>query len=146
MRSIRIEKPSTDVPASGGTYALVLALGSPAELEVGSLGRIRFDSPFYLYVGSAFGPGGLQARIKHHLGQPRRLHWHLDYLRQEAQVVDLWYTPDALECRWADAALARQELAPVPRFGSSDCRCRSHLFAAPRLPRLTIFGQSGAVL
>ena len=122
-----------------GTYALVLALDSPREMQVGSLGMIRFDSPYYLYIGSAFGPGGLQARIKHHLAQPRRPHWHLDYLRQEADVVDVWYAADParLECIWA--AMANRELSPVPHFGSSDCRCQSHLFASRGRPTLAAF-------
>jgi hypothetical protein len=70
-----------------GTYALILALQSSTELQVGCLGRIRFHAPFYLYFGSAFGPGGLQARIEHHLQPARRAHWHIDYLRQAAEVV-----------------------------------------------------------
>ena len=50
-----------------GTYALLLEIREPTELRVGRLGHIHFDSPFYLYFGSAFGPGGLGARLKHHL-------------------------------------------------------------------------------
>ncbi len=118
-----------------GTYALVLALQSPTELQIGCLGRIQFDAPFYLYFGSAFGPGGLAARIKHHLQPARRAHWHIDYLRQVAEVLGAWCSSDSarLECIWANAALAHRGVSLVPRFGSSDCRCQSHLFAVNRL-------------
>ncbi len=124
-----------------GTYALLLALQAPAELQIGRLGRIRFDSPFYLYFGSAFGPGGLKARIRHHLQPARRVHWHIDYLRHKADILGVWYSPDRarLECTWANAALAHRSVSPVSRFGSSDCRCQSHLLAANRLPTLSNF-------
>jgi Uri superfamily endonuclease len=119
-----------------GTYALFLELHEPGELEVGRLGRIRFDSPFYLYFGSAFGPGGLKARLGHHLRPAVRPHWHIDYLRQIASVRDAWQTDDGarLECTWAEAASALRGASLVPRFGSSDCRCRSHLVAVDRPP------------
>ena len=72
---------SLDFPdARPGTYALLLGLDEPVELEVGRLGRIHFGSPFYLYFGSAFGPGGLVARLQHHLRPARRPHWHVDYV------------------------------------------------------------------
>lgn len=127
--------------ATPGTYALLLRLQAPSELEVGCLGRIYFDSLFYLYFGSGFGPGGLGARIKHHLQPVRRAHWHIDYLRQVAEVVGAWYTfdPARLECTWANAALALQGVSSVPRFGSSDCRCQSHLVASNNLPSLSSF-------
>jgi len=129
------------VDSTTGTYALILALPAPVELRIGCLGRIRFDSPFYLYFGSAFGPGGLDARIKHHLLPARRAHWHIDYLRQEAEVLSVWYSSDnaRLECIWANSALAHRGVSLVPRFGSSDCRCQSHLLAASRLPCLSAF-------
>lgn len=124
-----------------GTYALLLELHQPTELRVGRLGRMRFDSPFYLYFGSAFGPGGLGARLKHHLQPTGRAHWHIDYLRQAAGVLGVWHTRDtaALECSWANAASALRGASLVPRFGSSDCRCHSHLLAVQRLPSLSTF-------
>ena len=124
-----------------GTYALLLELESPLELPVGRLGRIRFEAPYYLYFGSAFGPGGLGARINHHLQPARRPHWHIDHLRQMAGVVGVWHTNDAahLECDWADAASALRGVLPVPGFGSSDCGCYTHLLAALRLPSRSAF-------
>jgi Uri superfamily endonuclease len=124
-----------------GTYALLLKLQAPTELHVGRLGGIDFSSPFYLYFGSAFGPGGLGARIEHHLQPARRPHWHIDYLRPVADVLSIWCTCDEahLECAWANAALALRGASLVPRFGSSDCRCYSHLLAVNRLPSLCTF-------
>lgn len=132
-----------DYPVSSapGTYALLLELQEPAEVQVGRLGRVRLHSPFYLYFGSAFGPGGLGARIGHHLKATGGAHWHIDYLRQETRVLGAWHTRDAarLECTWANAASALRGAALVPGFGSSDCRCHSHLIGVHRLPSLSTF-------
>jgi Uri superfamily endonuclease len=127
--------------SSSGTYALLLALDVPTEIEVGSLGGIQFESPFYMYVGSAFGPGGLGARVKHHAQPIRRAHWHIDYLRQAADVISIWYSAgsERFECTWASAALELHGASAVPLFGSSDCRCSSHLFGLSTLPNVASF-------
>jgi len=64
-----------------GTYALILHLSKKLErIEIGKLGRFAFDAGFYVYVGSAFGPGGLKARLQRHLRTDKPLHWHIDLL------------------------------------------------------------------
>jgi Uri superfamily endonuclease len=124
-----------------GTYALLLELPEPAEVQVGRLGWIHFDSRFYLYFGSAFGPGGLRARLEHHLHPAPRPHWHIDHLRRIARVRDVWHSrdPERWECTWAQAASKLRGGSLVPRFGASDCRCRSHLLGIDRLPSLSAF-------
>lgn len=133
--------PELELPTGPGTYALLLAVPERSRLDVGRLGRLDFDAPFYLYTGSARGPGGLAARLGHHLRPAARPHWHIDLLRRAAAVQEVWFTcdPRRLECHWASAAGSLRDAAPVPGFGASDCRCRSHLFALPRLPRRAAF-------
>ena len=114
-----------------GTYALVLAAAHPFEIQVGRLGILRGSRGFYVYVGSAFGPGGLQARVARHYRAVKPLHWHIDALRQAANPVETWYTTDLLprEHAWAQVFLNHPGVSlPLPGFGASDCRCRSHLF------------------
>lgn len=133
--------PSDAIGSAPGTYALLLDLPHARTVRVGRLGTIVFEAGFYLYAGSAFGPGGLAARLDHHLHIAARPHWHLDHLRREARVAALWITRDPrhLECAFFEAALRMRGARPVPRFGSSDCRCPSHLVALPRLPRRDAF-------
>ena len=128
----------SDLPAEPGTYVLVLELPRPAEIVVGRLGSIRFEGRFCMYFGSALGPGGLAARLRRHLGEVVRPHWHIDYLRAAARVRDVWIARDdrRLECLWYAATAAMIDASPVPRFGSSDCTCRSHLLALQRRPTL----------
>lgn len=81
------------------------------------------------YVGSALGPGGLAARLRHHLaGSPRR-HWHIDSLLPHASPTGaLVGTGTARrECLWA-AWVRGNALSAAPGFGASDCRCGGHLF------------------
>ena len=120
-----------------GTYALVLRLEGRKEIEVGKLGTFTFPAGYYLYVGSALGPGGLEARLAHHRRCDKKLRWHIDYLLEHGQLVEVWSaaSTDKLECVWAQAArhLPGAEM-PVPGFGSSDCRCPSHLIHLARKP------------
>ena len=116
-------------PAAGGTYILLLELSKPATIEVGRLGRLSFDKGIYAYVGSAFGPGGLAARLQRYTAGPRRTHWHIDYLLEHSEVRTTLVSTsqERLECVWAQW-LRDRGLVLIPGFGSSDCRCQSHLF------------------
>lgn len=119
------------IPSGPGTYALTLPLDGPVEIRAGSLGSFRLAAGAYIYLGSAFGPGGLRSRLKHHLSPVRSPHWHIDYLRQAAQVVEIIYAPgpERYEHTWAAALAENPEFSiPIPRFGASDCRCPAHLF------------------
>ena len=129
--------PVLPIPAERGTYALVCICGTDTTIQAGRLGPVALRRGYYVYVGSAFGPGGLRARLEHHLRIARSPHWHIDYLRARAPVGRIWYCLGQLqrEHQWA-AAMGG---TPVARFGSSDCACESHLFWFSRLPGLRGF-------
>lgn len=109
----------------------VLVVEVRARVSVGRLGALHLDG-CYLYVGSARGPGG-QRRIERHRRLSRGLArvgpWHIDRLLTAGRLLALVAadTDDRLECALA-GALAARGLEVVPGFGSSDCRCRGHLF------------------
>lgn len=67
-----------ELPEEKGTYVLIAAVAQMKRLEVGSLGMQVLLPGFYLYVGSAFGAGGLRARVGHHLEATTDPHWHID--------------------------------------------------------------------
>lgn len=128
---------TTDTRAPRGTYALLVRLDRDTVLQVGRLGQRAFPASWYLYVGSALGPGGLRARLARHRRADKRFHWHIDYLLSHGALVANWQiaSPIRLECAWANALhrLADASL-PVPGFGASDCRCTAHLVRLPRRP------------
>jgi Uri superfamily endonuclease len=118
------------MPSSPGTYALVLACTRVGRVRVGCRGFLDLRPGFYVYVGSAFGPGGLRARIAHHRRIAARPHWHIDYLRRRARLDSVWCRAGTrCEHAWA-AQIQNMPGASValPGFGSSDCRCETHLF------------------
>jgi Uri superfamily endonuclease len=117
--------------ARPGTYALVLKSTSDQRIDVGKLGRLSIRPGFYVYVGSAFGPGGLKARIAHHMKISARPHWHIDYLRRSMDLNEIWFTYDSRPCehQWAGVlASVSGGSIPLSGFGASDCRCKSHLY------------------
>lgn len=123
---------SPPLGAAGGTYLLLLYLPRARQIQVGRFGNFRFERGCYCYVGSALGPGGLAARLRHHARGSTRPHWHLDYLRRYASVCTALICADGVrrEHEWADACAAEPGSAiPVPGMGSSDCGCVSHLFS-----------------
>ncbi len=69
-----------ELPEAKGTYVLIAFAGQMTRLEIGRLGTFAIVPGFYAYVGSAFGSGGLRARIGHHLESTAALHWHIDFL------------------------------------------------------------------
>lgn len=124
-----------------GTYGLILIAEDDFSARVGALGVIQFARGYHIYVGSALGPGGLEARVKHHLRHPSHPHWHLDYLREHMTARSLWYAQDTrrLEHGWAHVVAALPGASPIPRFGSSHCRCQSHFFGFSKPPSVDRF-------
>ena len=127
------------IPPESGTYVLELVLHQPRTIQPGkNTATYRLEAGHYLYIGSAFGPGGLRARLGRHIrGNGRSRHWHIDALREVAAPAAFAYrqhntrdTDTPLECRWAQALGALPDAAiPIPGFGASDCRsgCAAHL-------------------
>ena len=110
-----------------GSYILVLDLAENAMLGIGRLGTFEFPAGLYLYCGSAL--NGLEGRIRRHLRRDKKHHWHIDHLTAVAPVVQVWWVADGArwECRWADAIKEQGGQVVARRFGSSDCRCSTHL-------------------
>jgi len=128
--------------AEPGTYALVCVSSRTKTIEVGRQGRLGLQPGCYLYVGSAFGPGGVAARVEHHRRRSLRPHWHIDYLRRHTRLDSVWLTYDPLprEHLWAHVLSAAPKCSvPLDGFGSSDCGCRSHLFYFEDIPSLHAF-------
>ena len=125
-----------------GTYALILASTLSRCLRIGRLGDLALRPGWYVYVGSAFGPGGVGARLAHHRNRAARPHWHIDHLRLHTQLERVWFTHDSIrrEHQWAQVMrrLPGAEM-PLSGFGSSDCACASHLIRFARRPSFRSF-------
>jgi Uri superfamily endonuclease len=114
-----------------GTYALIISCASSARIQVGRLGTMQLQGGYYVYLGSALGPGGLRARITHHQKLSTRPHWHIEYVKAHTRLHSIWFSYDArrLEYQWTRVVQTmRGARAPILGFGASDCDCRSHLY------------------
>jgi Uri superfamily endonuclease len=135
--------PST-VANDAGTYILILKLGKHQSIKIGKLVTYPFDQGYYAYIGSAFGPGGLQARIRHHLGISKTPHWHVDYLRRKSSPIQIWWSTTRTRCEHDWSSVMRRlskSNQMVKGFGASDCNCFSHLFYFERNPSVTMFNK-----
>lgn len=127
-----------------GTYLVIMTVPRLVEITIGALGNHCMNRGYYSYVGSAFGPGGLRSRLSHHVrkrGQGRA-HWHIDYLRSIADIVEIWWTmdPRKREHDWAEVFRRHMNMTiPINGFGSSDCSCPAHLFYAKMKPEMKLF-------
>jgi sugar fermentation stimulation protein A len=110
-----------------GSYLLILNLRRDRKINVGKLGRVFFGKGFYIYVGSAM--ANLSKRMARHRHLRKQHHWHIDELRAGAEFHSVLAIRSSvrIECQ---VAKAMSEIADwsVPRFGSTDCSCDSHLF------------------
>jgi Uri superfamily endonuclease len=111
-----------------GSYCLLIHLKQNSQINVGKLGEINFKVGYYVYVGS--GLNSLEARIKRHLRDNKRLFWHVDYLLalkdSEIDNVQFVISDDKLECDLASQI--SKNGTTITGFGCSDCECESHLF------------------
>ena len=76
-----------------GIYQLRIRLRQPKVIRVGALGRHHFPVGWYIYTGSA--RSGLVQRIRRHLRQDKRKHWHIDYLLAVANDIEAFVLPDS---------------------------------------------------
>jgi Uri superfamily endonuclease len=136
------DEPTDGPRAEPGTYALLLRADAEQTIAVGALGELTVRPGGYVYVGSAFGPGGVRARVRRHARADGARHWHVDYLRSGTTLEAVWYThdPTRRECAWAAALRSRADVdVPLGGFGASDCDCSSHLVAVPSAPSFAAF-------
>jgi Uri superfamily endonuclease len=127
----------TEFKTRPGTYALLLSSASNGVIQLGRLGDLQLQPGFYVYVGSALGPGGVRARLSHHIRHAEHPHWHIDYLRFHTMLEEIWfcYEPKSREHDWARCfAGMRGASVPMVGFGSSDCGCETHLSFFKKLP------------
>jgi Uri superfamily endonuclease len=122
-----------------GTYLLLLASRTPVRLSIGKLGEMTAVPGYYVYIGSAWGPGGVAARVRHHRKTAVNAHWHIDYLRAVTAVTDVYCVYGSrCEHEWAHSLMqSAGATMPLRGFGSSDCDCATHLFYFGRKPLKT---------
>ncbi|MDJ0740631.1 MAG: DUF123 domain-containing protein [Gammaproteobacteria bacterium] len=123
--------------ADPGTCILLLRSAGPQHVQVGRWGRLDTRPGWYLYVGSAFGPGGVRARVARH--------WHVDYLRAVTTLDEVWYSDAArrLEHDWTAALAGLRGTGATNGIRRSDGACASHLLRSALPPASPVFAPIG---
>ncbi len=112
-----------------GVYCLFIEVSKPIEISVGKLGKIKFEKGNYVYIGSA--QNNLEKRIERHFRKRKKKFWHIDYLldNKHVKIKEVSYKltkNKAKECKIA--RIISQNAKAIKNFGSSDCKCKSHLY------------------
>ncbi len=115
-----------------GVYLLILELNTNQRISAGKLQQTEFEPGIYIYIGSA--RNGLLRRIARHRRKEKKIFWHIDYFLQKAKIKEIWirndYFDECLALSEAKNSL-KNSCFPLKKFGSSDCRCPSHLIFLP---------------
>lgn len=92
--------------------------------------------------------GGLSRRVSRYLREVERPHWHIDALLPIFRLQALYLFPslDRQECQIAQFLAGIPHVTPILGFGSTDCRCVSHLFDITLIKDAPLFeGIKGAL-
>jgi Uri superfamily endonuclease len=130
------------VPSCPGSYVLILQSFRRRCVKIGRLGDLAQQPGFYLYIGSALGPGGVAARVAHHQRLTKKPRWHLDHLRPGVEPVEVWYCCDTRprEQLWTHVINTLSgATVPLAGFGASDTPDVSHLFFFASQPPVRAF-------
>lgn len=110
-----------------GTYCLIINKKKNSKIKIGAIGQIDFKKGYYIYIGSAM--NALIPRIKRHLFNDKKLHWHVDYLLKDKNttIEEVFFniSERKIECKLAHS-ISKKGL-DIDKFGCSDCDCNSHL-------------------
>jgi endonuclease-3 len=109
-----------------GSYILFIKLDEDKLIEYGIRKKNYFKKGLYIYVGSAL--NSLENRIERHLGNKKKIHWHIDYLLNYGQIINIFYRENNNREECDIANLLKKKFLPIVNFGSSDCKCKTHLF------------------
>ena len=123
IRHLKLSEPTYP---DRGSYVLLIEIPVDRVITIGRLLDIYFKGGYYAYVGSAL--GGIKARLNHHLKRKKKPHWHIDYLLQEASIIDISVCRSEERAECSVAEMLGSQFNTIAGFSSSDCHCRSHLF------------------
>jgi len=111
-----------------GVYILLISVTESISVRIAALGNVSFKKGLYVYVGSA--QNSLEKRVERHFRRVKKKFWHVDYLlgASQTEILEVFYKKVGRleECRIAERL--SKIATPIWGFGSSDCKCKGHLF------------------
>lgn len=114
--------------AGPGAYLLLVRMHKVMRIELARAPHL-LPPRWYIYAGSANGPGGMAARVARHMRREKKPHWHIDRITCQIPPETAFCFPGHSECGLVESLVASNLFEfPLQGFGSSDCKvCESHL-------------------
>ena len=109
-----------------GSYLLLIKLNDDRYIKYGIRKNYFFKKGFYIYVGSAL--NNLEKRMERHLRINKKNYWHIDFLLNFGNITNIFYRESDFKEECFIANLLKEIFLPISDFGSSDCKCKTHLF------------------
>ena len=115
-----------------GTYLLFIKVIEPIEITI--KGKSFFlNEGYYIYIGSAFGAGGLSSRLHRHFRKIKKKHWHIDQITTSnfSEIIGIGVLlKQRVECELSKIIGDIEKIVSIAGFGNSDCekKCISHFF------------------
>ncbi|AHF80480.1 GIY-YIG nuclease family protein [Thermococcus paralvinellae] len=81
---------------------------------------------YYVYVGSAM--NSLEKRVERHFKKDKKLHWHIDFLLKESELLRAYLIPNDAKIEEELSREVSKFGKPVKGFGASDLRIGSNLY------------------
>ena len=108
-----------------GSYFLVIRLRGDKTVKTRAR-EFSLRKGYYVYVGSAM--NSLEKRVERHFAREKKLHWHIDYLLKEAELLRAYLIPseERLEERLSLGVSRFGE--PVDGFGAGDVKVSTNLY------------------
>ncbi|MBY9001934.1 MAG: GIY-YIG nuclease family protein [Candidatus Heimdallarchaeota archaeon] len=115
-----------------GTYLLYIQVSEILLITIKER-KIPIEEGYYLYVGSAYGSGGLASRLHRHLRKKKKNHWHIDKITTSTKTSIngiLVLAEQKVECTLSKILSGIENVIAIKEFGNSDCKknCMSHFF------------------
>ncbi len=117
-----------------GTYILFTFLRDRIDVKIRDR-KVTISTGYYVYIGSAFGAGGLASRLHRHLRKKKKRYWHIDQITTsefcEIQSIGI-IIDKKMECEVSEKISKIGIIELINGFGNSDCNsCQSHLYKLP---------------
>ncbi|WP_175059212.1 DUF123 domain-containing protein [Thermococcus sp. 2319x1] len=114
-----------------GSYLLVIYLERDVNIKTKAR-EFRLKKGYYIYVGSAM--NSLEKRVARHFRKEKRLHWHIDFLLQKAQLLEAYLIPSEERLEEELSRILEKVFQGVEGFGASDVKVKTNLYYSATPP------------
>ena len=102
-----------------GSYFLVIWLERDKLVQTKKK-SFKLNRGYYVYIGSAM--NSLEKRVARHFRKDKKLHWHVDFLLKEAELLDAYLIPSEERLEEKLSGDVAKFADGIEGFGASDLK------------------------